>query len=46
MELRLRRTDAAQPLPDADHATWVAAQQRNVESLGTAIARAIEAVGK
>lgn len=42
----IRRTDLREPLASADHAAWVAAQQRNVESLGTAIARAIEAVGK
>ena len=39
----VRRTDAAQPLPDADHASWVAAQQRNVERLADDIAAAIAA---
>lgn len=39
----VRRTDTAQPLPDADHATWVAAQQRNVERLADDIAAAIAA---
>ena len=42
----IRRTDLREPVASADHAAWVAAQQRNVEALGTAIARAIEAVGK
>lgn len=37
----VRRTDAAQPLPDAEHSSWVAAQQRNVEKLGDDIAAAI-----
>ena len=39
----VRRTDAAQALPDATHAAWVAAQQRNVETLADDIAAAIAA---
>ncbi|NLW81872.1 MAG: membrane integrity-associated transporter subunit PqiC [Desulfovibrionales bacterium] len=39
----VRRTDAAQALPDAGHASWVAAQQRNVERLADDIAAAITA---
>jgi uncharacterized lipoprotein YmbA len=39
----VRRTDAAQPLADAAHATWVAAQQRNVGMLADDIAAAIAA---
>ena len=39
----VRRTDASQPLPDSAHASWVAAQQRNVERLADDIAAAIAA---
>ena len=42
-EALVRRTDAAQTLPDAEHASWVAAQQRNVEKLGDEIAAAVMA---
>ena len=37
----VRRTDAVQTLPDAAHATWVAAQHRNVGRLAGDIALAI-----
>lgn len=46
VETVVRRTDLREPLASAEYAAWVAGQQRNVESLGTAIARAVEAVGK
>ena len=42
-ESLVRRTDAVQPLADAAHATWVAAQQRNVGRLADDIAAAIAA---
>jgi uncharacterized lipoprotein YmbA len=42
-ESLVRRTDAVQPLADAVHATWVAAQQRNVGRLADDIAAAIAA---
>lgn len=41
----VRRTDAVQPLPDAEHSSWVAAQQHNVEKLADEIAAAIKAAG-
>jgi len=40
----VRRTDAAQSLPDAAHASWVAAQQHNIEKLADDMAAAIAAV--
>ena len=42
--LLVRHSDVQDTLPTADHAAWVAAQQRNVEKLGGEIAAAIKEV--